>query len=369
MKPTDHLLACPILELRGSPFEIGRAHGATARHLIAGMVDEHFAFLEYSARHVVGFELDREKILRVTDQFLPACERFAPALVEEVRGIADGSGLPFREILSLNTFIDIADWVRPATARNYAPAGGCTTYGACRPATRDGEIYLGQTFDTKAAFEPFVIALRVEGEDAPPAWVASFAGVVGCAGINATGVGVVINHLNMADARPGVPFTFAVRTMLQETTTGAALAVLARSERASGINYLIGDERGLCAAETSATGFARLAPRDGWLAHANHCDTLDLQSIETLRSEASQDRGSRASEMLAGRAGQVGPETLEEIARDHAGTADSVCSHSDPDQPRLRQYKTCFAVVLEPKARAMNLFVGSPCSERRMRFI
>ena len=364
--PMNTFLTCPVLDLRGSPFERGRAHGAAVRDLVAGMVEAHFAFLEFSARHVVGLELDREKILRVAGQFLPACERFAPWLVEEVRGIAEGSGLPFRAILSLNTFIDIADWVRPATAGNYA-AGGCTTYGAGPPATRDGEVYLGQNFDTKAAFEPFVVALRVEADDAPPAWVASFAGVVGCAGINAAGLGVVINHLNMADARPGVPFTFAVRALLRETTTEAALASLARSERASGINYLVGDERALCTAETSATKFEILTPQDGWLAHANHCTAPDLQSLETVRSEGSLQRGGRAAECMAASAGRIDPERLSEIACDHVGTADSVCSHPDPDAPRLRQYQTCFAVVLEPKARAMEMFVGSPCAGRRMR--
>ncbi len=365
MASSNDAPVCLVLDLRGSPHERGRAHGATARDLVAGMVEAHFAFLEFSARYVVGFEVSRDKILRVTDQFLPACERFAPELVEEVRGIAAGSGLPFREILSLNTFIDLADWVRPATANNYS--AGCTTYGACPPATRDGEVYLGQNFDTKAVFEPFVVALKIEGESAPPACAASFAGVVGCAGINAAGLGVVINHLNMADARPGVPFTFAVRAALREATVEAALGVLRRSERASGIHYLLGDERGLCGLETSATKFEVLAPREGWLAHANHCHAPGSQAIETVRSEGSRQRGARAAEILADDAGHIDAETLRQIACDHTGTADSVCSHPDGDPPRLRQYKTCFAVLLEPKARAMEMFVGSPCEGRRVR--
>lgn len=357
--------AYPMLELRGSPLERGQAHGAAARDLIAGFLEDHFAFLEFSARHVVGFELDREKILNVTDQFLPACERFAPELVEEVRGIAEGSSLPFREVFSLNTFIDIADWVRLATARNYAM--GCTTYGAGPPATRDGEVYLGQNFDTKAAFEPFGVALKIEADDGPSAWVASFAGVVGCAGLNAAGLGVVINHLNMADARPGVPFTFAVRRMLRQASVEAALAALARSERASGIHYLVADEQTLVGVESSATHFQRLEPREGWLAHANHCQAPKLLSTETVRSEGSLQRGGRAGELLTAHAGHVDADALEAVACDHVGTADSVCSHDDGDSPRLRQYKTCFAVILEPKARAMTMWAGSPCEGRRVR--
>lgn len=355
-----------VLELGGAPFERGHAHGAAVRQLIAGFLDEHFAFLEYSARQSAGFELDREKILQVTDQFLPACQRFAPELVEEVRGIAAGSGAPFREVFSLNTFIDIADWVRPATAHNYG-ANSCTTFGACAPATFGGQVVLGQTFDTKAAFAPFVLALKIEDGAGPSAWVASFAGVVGCAGINAAGLGVVINHLNMADARPGVPFTFAVRQMLRATFPEAALTILRQSERASGIHYLVGDEQSLLGAETSATTFERLRPQRGWLAHANHCDAPTPQSIETVRSESSLCRGERAIEVLTRRTGQIDPATLADLARDHLGAAGSICTHPEPDAPRLRQYQTCFAAVLEPAARAMTFWAGNPCAGRQLR--
>src|SRR3970282_1292502 len=101
------------------------------------------------------------------------------------------------------------------------------------------------------------------------------------------------------------------------------------------------------------------------LAHANHCAAPDPQSIETVQSEGSLQRGARAGGVLSGRAGHLGLETLAPIAGDREGAADSVCSHVEPDAPRLRQYKTCFAVLLEPKARAMEMFAGSPCEGRR----
>lgn len=360
-------LACPVYALRGTPRQRGRAYGKAARDGIRALVEEHFAFLEFSAGLVVGVSFTRAQILQVSDQYLPACQRFAPDLVDEVQGIAEGSGVPFNEIFSLNTFIDIADMVRPETAHNYFAhaTNGCTSFGAMPPATRDGGIYLGQTFDTKAVFEPYVCALKIE--DATSAVVASFTGMVGCAGINAHGVGVVINHLHTYDARPGVPFTFAVRKMLQATTADDAVEILSHSEPASGIHYLVGDAKTLRGAETSATQFATLEPRDGVLSHANHCATSAVQAIETAPSVYSLCRGTRAAELLAERAGSIDANTLVELSCDHVGADDTICSHTEPDAPRLRQYKTDFAVILDTQQRTMDLFVGSPCDRKGLR--
>lgn len=402
--PALNTIPCPVYQPRGGPRERGRAYGEAARPLIQGIVEEHLAFLEFSTDYILGATLTRAEILQVSDQYLPACERFAPDLVDEVRGIAEASNVPFAQVFSLNTFIDLADMVRPETARNYlarnylaslaasqpdaghrlpftehrlpfrqANSGGCTSFGAMAPATQDGKVYLGQTFDTKAVFEPYVCALEIDahgdvsGNRLPSAVVGTFAGIVGCAGINQAGVGIVINHLHTHDARPGVPFTFAVRKMLQAKNAGAALELLARSEPASGIHYLVGDETGLRGAETSATRFETLKPRDGILSHANHCDADALREIEVEPSMYSFCRGTRAQEMLAARNGQIDSRTLIEIASDHVGAADTICSHAETDAPRLRQYKTDFAVILNPTARTMDLFVGSPCEGKVLR--
>lgn len=391
-------LPCRVYPMRGAPRERGRAYGEAARPLIQGMVEEHLAFLEFSAAYVLGATLTRAEILQVSDQYLPACERFASDLVDEVRGIAEASNVPFAQVFSLNTFIDLADMVRPETAGNYLASlvtpqpdtnhrlpfteqrlplrqvnlGGCTSFGAMAPATRDGKVYLGQTFDTKAIFEPYICALDfdacsdVSGKPLPSAVVATFAGIVGCAGINNVGVGVVINHLHTHDARPGVPFPFAVRKMLQAGNAGAALEQLAHGEPASGIHYLVGDDIELRGAETSATCFEILAPRDGILSHANHCDASALQEIEIAPTVYSLCRGNRAQEMLAAHIGQIDAHTLVEIASDHIGADDTICSHAETDAPRLRQYKTDFAVILSPAQRAMDLLVGSPCQGKAL---
>lgn len=111
-----------------------------------------------------------------------------------------------------------------------------------------------------------------------------------------------------------------------------------------------------------------LVPRNGILSHANHCDAPSLQLIEVEPSVYSLCRGNRAQELLTAHAGRIDANVLADIASDHVGADDTICSHIEADAPRLRQYKTDFAVVLDTKRRAMDLYVGSPCENKIQSF-
>jgi isopenicillin-N N-acyltransferase-like protein len=369
--------------VRGNPRERGRAHGEQARDWIAAMVAEHFAFLEFSADYILKRPLSRRQILEIGDEYLAACERYAPDLVDEVRGIAEASNVPFREIISLNTFIDVADLVRPETAQNYTavPANGCTSFGVMPPAAGDGRVYLGQTFDTKAVFKPYTCVLQVEDScptdcEALPeraarptskSLVATFAGIVGCAGLNAAGVGVVMNHLHTHDARPGVPFTFAVRKILQAASMVQALQGLESLEPASGVNFILADETGVRGTELAPTRREMVEPRGGWLGHANHCLAPNVRAVEVEPSVYSLARGERADTLLARHAGRIDKASLSSFLRDHQSREDTICSHVEADAPRLRQYMSDWGVILDLHARTMDMYVGNPCEENCFR--
>jgi len=77
--------------LSGSPYEIGYQHGQALRVLVDAMV-------RYESRrhaHIEPAPLDLNSVVE-------RASRTAPALLEELRGIADGSGLPFDLLLAVN---------------------------------------------------------------------------------------------------------------------------------------------------------------------------------------------------------------------------------------------------------------------------
>jgi hypothetical protein len=94
-----------FLVLEGSARERGRIHGESLRVEIQEMVDG----LGEWARSVGADPADyAARIVRETG-FLDAAERWVPHVVEEIRGIAEGSGIDFETIFVWN-LNDEAEW-------------------------------------------------------------------------------------------------------------------------------------------------------------------------------------------------------------------------------------------------------------------
>jgi len=83
--------AMPIVDIAGSPYQRGRAHGEALRPQIAEMVGRWSRRVEQRTGAGVGTFLDR--FLADTD-FRPAIARWTPDLEAEIRGIAEGAGQP-----------------------------------------------------------------------------------------------------------------------------------------------------------------------------------------------------------------------------------------------------------------------------------
>lgn len=109
-----------IVDLTGSPVEIGAGHGEELRGLIRAAV-EHL-------EHALERERDRdprkliESFFARTD-FMTSIELHAPELLEEMRGIARGAGLPLRDVLLLN-LMDELWWFDPRDEEIGCESGG-----------------------------------------------------------------------------------------------------------------------------------------------------------------------------------------------------------------------------------------------------
>src|SRR4051812_21322102 len=93
----------PFIRVKGTPYQRGLQHGRACGDLVARYPDvlREVVRLEASWRALDIHKAlpSREGLLERAVRFLPALEAFAPHLVEEVRGIADGARLSFAEAL------------------------------------------------------------------------------------------------------------------------------------------------------------------------------------------------------------------------------------------------------------------------------
>ncbi|MCZ6633359.1 MAG: C45 family autoproteolytic acyltransferase/hydrolase [bacterium] len=264
------MAALPYLEVTGSPRERGRAHGEAFRETIRTLLDAHFEDLENGVE-----PLTKARAIEISGSYLEPAENYAPDLVAEARGIAEGADAPFEEILALNAFLDLYDHLSNAFIK-----GGCTTLMA--PGEIDGTgAVIGQNYDLHTIFAPAAVVIKIVGEACPDALVYTSAGMLGCAGLNSEGIGVVINNLVPADSGPGVPYPFVIRGILASERIGDAIDAVVANPRASGMNYVLCDRNGeIYDLETTAREYEVTCPFEGPMAHTNHYLADRLKPLE-----------------------------------------------------------------------------------------
>ena len=348
-------VAIPLVELQGTPAEIGEAHGEALRESIREHAQRHLHWiLTHSA-----VAMNESQLWRHWAPFVTANESCAPELVQEMRGIARGADLPFEQIFYLNSLLDVGNFRFLGCVKGML---GCTSFAVPEEAGT-GKSLLGQTYDLSAFRRRFNVLLRIRPADGPRQLIYSLAGMVGAAGLNEDGIGININYLSSNDCRPGKLHAVIVRQALSGRNLADAVTAATVGPRAGGSHYLISEEAGhVVSVETSATRFA-LAYADGKpFGHTNHYLSDWMQPISVVRPEAI---GSSIARYAALRRflmrENLTRATLKEMTADHTSYPRSICAHGSPDDPQEFRGATIAAMVQSLSDRTVEICDGCPC--------
>lgn len=352
----DHI---PLLEISGPPRERGRAHGEGFRDQIRTLLSAYFDYLDHTSRSHRVPSLNKGRALEIAGTYLGPVEATVPDLFEEVRGIADGAGVPMLDVIALNAFLDLFDHLSPAFVE-----AGCTTFMV--PGALDGAgAVIAQNYDLPSLFAPATVLLRITRFGGPDALVYTPAGMLGCAGLNGAGIGVVINNLIPADAGPGLPYPFVIRRILAAERIGGAIdAVLTATPRASGMNYVLCDRSGeVYDMETSARDYEVTCPFDGPMAHSNHYLADRLKPLERRAWDQrgqTISRWGRATRLLR-RTSPLNAATVRSMLADHVNSPIAICRHEEMLGGEPCGQTMCGIVLEPPQGRAW--FARGPVCE------
>ncbi len=111
----------PVISVSGSPYDLGFQHGRQAKRAIQENVRFYMDLWECFGG------LKRDQVLKDAQKFIPYIEKLPPELLEELKGVAEGSGLQFEEIVALNARWELNFAYMPPTPTWTAPVG-CTAY-------------------------------------------------------------------------------------------------------------------------------------------------------------------------------------------------------------------------------------------------
>jgi isopenicillin-N N-acyltransferase-like protein len=355
----------PHVRVAGGPYERGRAYGAQAADRVARSVE---AYREVF-RELAG--LDAADARRLAARFEEPIGRFRPAYLDEIRGIADGAGLAYEDVLAINVRTEVMFAARARSAEAAGRPEGCSAFAVLPQASADGHMLIGQNWDWLPHCFSTVIVLEAEQADGPDFVTVVEAGLLAKTGMNSSGIGLATNALvtDQDLGEPGVPYHVLLRAILDCETLSDAYAVLMERPRASSANYLIAHRDGIAVDVEAAPGdFSRLAlvfPEEGVLLHTNHFLALS-PGLKDVSLWAMPDSPFRLERLRAAVAAALPEgltlETFGAMLADHANYPSGVCCHPDTRMRPADQGATVASVLMDLDARCLWLADGHPCS-------
>jgi isopenicillin-N N-acyltransferase-like protein len=350
-------MACepfPFIKVRGDPYRRGKAHGRACGDLIRRYPG---VLLEVLRGEAQLRALDatrplpsREELFARAMHFLPAYEAFAPHLVEELRGIADGARLPLAEVLLVNVRAEIMGLA--------AMDGGCTAFAAGPHATANGAVLSGQTLDQHPLNRDLLIVLHIEPDEGPAILMCTFAGLVGYPGINSAGISFFQNALSTRVWRTAsMPHYTLRRVVLEQNNIAGCLAAARKVPLCSSANYLLTDGSGaLTDIEVTPNGVETLKSEGDILVHTNHFRSPKLAPEEALLQNYpdSAQRASRMEALLRARHGRITIDDVKSGLADHEGEPAAICHHRPDNQ-------TIAAIIAEPNQGRLHVAAGHAC--------
>lgn len=217
----------PVLRVSGTPREMGFQHGAAFRPQI------HFLYREYyeaMVKRVVG-ESELKAWAKEVSPFIPE------DYIEEMRGLAEGSGLPYEEILVVNTMLDRFQTI------------ACSTVVAAGDATKDGTVYFGRNLDFpgRNILQRMTVVIVWSPEGGAQLAAVTWPGMIGVlSGMNAEGVsGATMLVHKGRTLRPGIPYLMMYRQALAAAhKKDDVFAALSKAKRTCCNNFMVVDATG-----------------------------------------------------------------------------------------------------------------------------
>jgi len=359
-------MSVPTLDLVGTPFELGLAHGRAYRAAIRAYAEERVALAGGAAW--TGREMSRGEVLALAEACVEPHRAYAPDLMTELEGMAEATGLSLAELIVVGGFTDFIDTVAGANRSGGAvletrAVDDCTAFLVPAARMADGAAAFGQTWDMHESSTEHLVLMRGRPKAGPDFLVFTTAGALGMIGMNEAGLTVGINNLMSADGRPGVTWPFVVREMLKADDLAGALAALRRAPLAGGHNYLVLDATGAGAnVEAMPTAEHTTPLADEPIAHTNHNLDPRTRAVERPREPDSQaDSEARLAD--AERLLDRHDLTITDLQAVTAHEA-NICHRGEA--PRF--VGTCGGVVTRPASRELWAVQGLPSEGAYERF-
>ena len=329
----------PLITLdAATPYERGVQYGEQAKEKIQIAVDY------YKQKFAKKFTWDQ--VLSYAEKFNEETKKFSPEIMEELEGIAKGSGFDIREIMAVNARYEISqfNWQKE-----------CTT-GVFMDDARK-KYFIFKNCDLGRGVSNHLVILHIIKPDGYRAVGVAEAGQLIRDGYNNAGIGMVNSalrsHLDYAGV--GVPGTVVRKKVWESTDFEAACDIQRTLFRTVSTNMLLACRNGKALDfECYPGGQDEVLPDNGIIGTGNRF-TVDPSKNRAI--DPNIDRGLRMRALLKEhRNDPITEQTLMRLLQDHEGCPESICRHAEDVG-----HCTVYSIVINMTDDKVYICSGNPC--------
>lgn len=320
---------------------------------------------------------------REAEKYVARLSVTCPRYLDEIRGIADGAGVGFLDILALNVRTEImfglfteaeaarargttngVNGVNGVSGKSHGesdfPSDGCTSLAF----KSTSSSFLAQNWDWLPTQAPNLIVAHISQPELPDIAMVTEAGIIGKIGLNSAGVGCCLNAIRARGLdSTRLPVHFALRTILESQSRSYALSTLRKLGGVAGsAHILVADITGAVGLEFAGgkERIGEIGPDEkGRVVHTNH---LVLEHPGVEEPGWLPDSGERLKRITALTdvdgvlGGKVDFERVVELFKDEEGFPCSI----NRLQVKEGESQTLFTIVMDLGRKEALVKVGRP---------
>lgn len=362
MFPIIDVLPHTSAQARGLAY--GRAAAAQTAHSVATY-----------ARLFASCGIAWSEAARRSRTYLPIIEALDASLLDELHGIAEGSGQPIEAILALNCRTEIlpASYLDDAAAHELAASAAaalaanrsaglqdwseCTAMCVAPEASADDAAWFAQNWDWIGRQRDALVILKTVDAAGRRITTLTEAGMLAKIGLNDAGFALGLNIVrSLRDGvHPGIPVHVLLRHLLSCESVAVArerLQAIAACGFGSSSNIPCADALGeVTCFEVAPAGWAELKPVNGTVVHTNHflCEALLPQQAPVGAAVSSAPRLDTAARHAA--RPRLGLPELQAFLRDESDGYLSICRSPNPAWPLESRMESVAGIIIRPRSR------------------
>ncbi|MBW1784205.1 MAG: hypothetical protein JRL30_26125 [Deltaproteobacteria bacterium] len=343
-----------VLEVSGSHYEIGHAVGTTFKERIQKSFESQGAMMSMIEAFI---DTDRE---RFYTQYVEAVQALYPQYIEELQGMADGSGFDFEKFMITSM---LPEYIFLMTLPAIDQPRGCSTVSY----SYEGKVYLTHNEDGAYSLHDLMFIVKGHPTGKPSFIGFCHPGAVMCIGpsMNDAGIFYSGNYVTGTEFQEGgIPSSFIERSLMEAQTLDEAIQKATISNRAycCHINLASRDASKVVSLEIAPSTYY-LYEVDGLFVHTNHFfqPGMAAYSVPNENSESRLEVLVDLTDAYADRLGDVYGDLLAQFLSSHDHYPNSPCSHGK-DDPHISQ--TLGSTLFDVNNGTWRISYNNPCERK-----